>query len=244
MDSVMAKGPSPNSIAVNITSTMVQNEAGHVTIRFPLRPGETQFAIRYHLPYQGKLTFHPRILYPTNSLGIMYPPSMEFSALKSDRFQWESDNGMQGQIVRNITPGEVLDFEVSGTGALSSRNPGATSPSAVAQPPASGGSRSDKAPAIQAQGKTPSSGKSILWLVVAGAFILFAAGVFLVWRMKAAKQQAAVEALKEKLFALENARLRGSISAEEYAASRKSLNQNLEQVVAKQDNKSKNLVTR
>ena len=57
--------------------------------------------------------------------------------------------------------------------------------------------------------------------------------VFLLWRTQATKQQAARQALKEKLFQLENDRLRGSISAEQYAATKETLNQTLEQVVGK-----------
>jgi hypothetical protein len=55
-----------------------------------------------------------------------------------------------------------------------------------------------------------------------------------IWRLRSsANQRAAREALKEKLFQLENARLRGSISPEQYVATKQTLTQNLEQLVGK-----------
>jgi len=73
----------------------------------------------------------------------------------------------------------------------------------------------------------------MLWAWIAAAVTLLGVIVFLLWRMRSAKQSAAREALKEKLFELENARLQGTISAEEYAATKQVLNRNLEQVVSR-----------
>ena len=60
-----------------------------------------------------------------------------------------------------------------------------------------------------------------------------AAFIFLLWRVQAAKQKAARENLKEKLFQLENERLKGSISPEQYAVTKASLNRSLEELVGR-----------
>jgi hypothetical protein len=70
-------------------------------------------------------------------------------------------------------------------------------------------------------------------VIIAAVIGVLGVLAFLLWRARAAKQRAALAALKEKLFQLENARLRGSISAEQYAATKQTLDRSLQQVVGK-----------
>ena len=168
IDSVTAK--SPDGKPVNISATPVQGEAGHYTVDFPLRPGETQFVLRYHLPHREKVTFRPRLPYATKSLEIMYPLSMQFLALEPGRFIFQSDPNRQGQIIREVKAGEPLSFTVSGIGTLVSSERGKTVP----------------APSGESAQKKSSG---ILWFVLAAALALLAAGLFLAWRIEAAQQQ-------------------------------------------------------
>jgi hypothetical protein len=235
LDSVMVKGP--RGIATKITPAPVPGEAGHYTMNFPLRPGETQFAVRYHLPAQEKLTFHPRLVYPATNLGIMYPPSMRFSSLGQGKFTPQSAEGRLGQTISNLNAGEMPGFEISGVGMLP-RATQALPPSAPApsKPPATAGGKSatPQTSAGQVGGSAPHESNWTWWALLAGAFVLVGLLVFVIWRLRSsANQRAAREALKEKLFQLENARLRGSISPEQYAATKQTLNQSLEQLVSK-----------
>ena len=232
LDSVMVKGP--GGIATRITPVLAPGEAGHYTINFPLRPGETQFAVRYHLPAQEKITFHPKLVYPTTNLGIMYPSSMKFSSFDQGKFTPQSANGMLGQTISNLKAGEMPAFEISGVGVLPRAAQAMPAPKqAPTGPPASAPGKSAQTQTPAGKGGSAQKSNGMLWALIAAAVTLLGVIVFLLWRMRSAKQSAAREALKEKLFELENARLQGTISAEEYAATKQVLNRNLEQVVSR-----------
>jgi hypothetical protein len=82
----------------------------------------------------------------------------------------------------------------------------------------------------------------MLWLSIAAVGGVLAIGVLAVWRMKRrraaqtkrpSREEPLIEVLKEELFQLELDRVRGSISAEDYAATKRALNHTLERALAK-----------
>ena len=114
-------------------------DKGHYTFVFPIRPGETQFQISYHLPYSGKFDFVPRMASPTGTIALMMPKSMTFTPVAGNPYQSVSDEvNAQTYVARNVTLKDPLGFTISGTGQLprDTQNPdqGAT-PGA---PPAAG----------------------------------------------------------------------------------------------------------
>src|SRR5581483_465434 len=76
IDSVMAA--SAAGMGTKISATPVQGEPGHYTMNFPLRPGDTKFAVNYDLLYDGRAAFHPRLFYPVQQMAVMFAPSMTF----------------------------------------------------------------------------------------------------------------------------------------------------------------------
>src|SRR5437879_200838 len=51
---------------------------GEYYFRYPLRPGDTRFAVVYQLPYSGKAVFEPKIRNAQERFVVMLPKSMRF----------------------------------------------------------------------------------------------------------------------------------------------------------------------
>ena len=122
VDQAMAKtagGQPVNSSAVP------QKEKNRYAFIFPLRPGETQFQISYHLPYTGQATLDPKSLYAMDHFVVMLPKSMQFSGpalFQSMQDPQQSDSLVE--VVSNAQPSQALAFKVSGTGVLPAREEG------------------------------------------------------------------------------------------------------------------------
>jgi hypothetical protein len=122
VDQAMAKtagGQPVNSSAVP------QKEKNRYAFIFPLRPGETQFQISYHLPYKGEATLDPKSLYAMDHFVVMLPKSMQFSgpaSFQSMQDPQQSDSLVE--VVSNAQPSQALAFKVSGTGVLPAREEG------------------------------------------------------------------------------------------------------------------------
>lgn len=120
VDQAMAKTAGGQPIS---TSAVPQNEKNRYAFIFPLRPGETQFQVQYHLPYTGSASLDPKPLYSMDHFVVVIPKSMQFSGPAS--FQSMQDPGQsesQVEVVSNAQANQSLAFKVSGTGALPARN--------------------------------------------------------------------------------------------------------------------------
>jgi hypothetical protein len=107
------------------SSAVPQKEKNRYAFIFPLRPGETQFQISYHLPYNGQATLDPRSLYAMDHFVVMLPKSMQFSgpaSFQSMQDPQQSDSTVE--VVSNAQPAQALSFKVSGTGVLPAREEG------------------------------------------------------------------------------------------------------------------------
>ncbi len=256
IDSVLAAGP--DNIGEMISATPVHDEPGHYTVNFPLRPGATKFAFNYDLPYNGRITFRAKTMYPLHELAIMIPPTMRFTSrspafrilpVGNDRYQVEA--------AEQVNAREELEFEISGAGALPPMQaqvhvPPKTTAGAPTSPsfatrdglerPAQGG----KTPATAPVSKPPASkSRPQWWILCASAVSMLAVCGILVLRSKQAFTKAGAEAvsvagdaewpsaslvegLKDRLFQLETDRLQGSIRKEEYAVARRALEGSIE----------------
>ena len=97
-----------------------QKDKNRFAFIFPLRPGETQFQVVFHLPYTGSLSVDPKPLYPAQHFVVMLPKSMQFSA-EGEGFQSMDDPQQSSAVVQvasNTKLGQHLAFKVSGTGTL------------------------------------------------------------------------------------------------------------------------------
>src|SRR5438094_3034383 len=107
------------------SSPVPQKEKNRYAFIFPLRPGETQFQISYHVPYNGQATLDPKSLYAMDHFVVMLPKSMQFSgpaSFQSMQDPQQSDSLVE--VVSNAQPSQALAFKVSGTGVLPAREEG------------------------------------------------------------------------------------------------------------------------
>lgn len=117
LDSVVVEAPSsrPEKVKAKPVATGSQQYA----VGYPLRPGTTQFAIKYHLPYPEKAVIRPRLQYPTKLWTVVVPQSMRFKAPDHSLFHRLMDqNGMQVQALSRPKAGELPEFGISGGGTL------------------------------------------------------------------------------------------------------------------------------
>ena len=111
-----AKSPGGQPVATAATPSGQKN---HYSFSFPLRPGETQFQVSYHLPYHGEASFSPKPISAIQHFVVMTPKGMRFEP--KDAAQYRSmpdDSGANVMVVTNVRPGQDLSFRISGTGAF------------------------------------------------------------------------------------------------------------------------------
>jgi hypothetical protein len=192
IDSLLAADP--GGIGVLISAAAVTREPGHYTVNFPLRPGDTKFAVNYDVPYAGHARFHHQIRYPMQQVAIMLPPAMTFKSNPSGfHLLAASDANAQVQAINAVESGEVPAFEISGTGSI----PALTAETKIgpqSQTPAVTGSAlpvpgkpgsPDPRRRDQASRRPPSAPGSIWEMVI--AFFFLVCGL-LVWRIRFLRQ--------------------------------------------------------
>lgn len=99
-----------------------QKQKNRYAFLFPLRPGETQFQVSYHMPYSGEASFDPKTLYAAQHFVVVLPKTMQFSAASNATFKAMQDPRQADAVVQvasNTTAGQPLGFKISGTGTMS-----------------------------------------------------------------------------------------------------------------------------
>lgn len=244
-----------------------QKEKNRYAFIFPLRPGETQFQVVYHLPYTGQLSIDPRPLYPTQHFVVMMPKSMQFDPLSSKGFQSMQDPQQSDAVVQvasNTQVGQPLAFKVSGNGILQEASGGQGGPEGGG-PPAGRDSRpgGGLGPPIDA----PDPLEKYRWYILGGfAVALVAGGVYIATRSRTtasvpdfaptdvelpapvnvpapapasrpARAGMLLEALKEELFELEMEHKQGHISQQEYEKAKAALDATLARALKRESAK-------
>jgi hypothetical protein len=116
LDSAQAKGPGGQPIAVEASPGPQKN---HYAFNYPLRPGETQFQVSYHMPYSGEASISPKPLGNIQHFVVMTPKGMTFTPKNPQQFQSMPDETGAGiMVVTDVKPGQDLSFRVAGTGAF------------------------------------------------------------------------------------------------------------------------------
>jgi len=108
-------GPPVNSPPV---SEKDKNRYGFV---FPVRPGENEFQVVFHMKYSGELSVDPKALHGAEHFVVMVPRTMQFTAAPGVTFQSMEDPRQSDALVRvvsSIRAGQALNFRISGTGTL------------------------------------------------------------------------------------------------------------------------------
>ena len=126
--------------AVN-SAPVPQAERNRYAFVFPLRPGETQFQITFHVPYNGKLQFDPKSIYAAQHFVVMLPKTMQFAsdstAFKAMKDPRQSDAVVQ--VATQTTAGQSLAFKISGTGLMPEQKEEQNDAQASAEPTPGGG---------------------------------------------------------------------------------------------------------
>jgi 5-hydroxyisourate hydrolase-like protein (transthyretin family) len=139
IDTSLAKAPGGQPVN---SAPVPLKQKGRYTFVFPLRPGETQFEVGYHLPYSGEAKVDPTPLVAQQHFVVMLPKQMQFKPDNGARFQnMPDDSGANVQVATQVQPGEALGFTVSGTGVLASENDQGGQGGAMGGPQASVDSR-------------------------------------------------------------------------------------------------------
>jgi hypothetical protein len=196
VDAGMAEGPGGMPVR---SAPVPLPDKGHYAFIFPIRPGETRFQIAYHLPYSGSANFTPRLAYPVQSMAIMLPKTMQFTAAKAGSFESVMDqNGVAVQVARNIPAGVAPAFRVSGTGTIpdnalgDDQGNGADSGGASS----SAGNRADgfgrPGGGLGTPEDSPDPLANYRWYIIAGIALVFAAAAF--WMTSRSPQPAAASA--------------------------------------------------
>ena len=188
---VAAQRPTGLPTAVKLDPTGTK---GHYAFNFPIQPDEgekdTLFQIEYTLPYgEGKYTFHPQVSMPTQSVGVLLPKSMTFTAATPDFQPIQQDPSIQTYVARNLTPGKTLAFTVSGTGAVARE----AQSSGPAQGEAAGAAGSAPGGGIGEPINTPDPLSKYKWWILGGlALLLAAAAAFLLRRPPSSPEMTAL----------------------------------------------------
>src|SRR6266498_989621 len=94
-------------------------QKGHYYFSYPLRPGDTRFAVVYRMPYAGKALIEPRIRNADEKFVVMLPESMKFEPNASGFFKPMAGVSQDNvQATDPLSPGQILAFRISGTGML------------------------------------------------------------------------------------------------------------------------------
>jgi hypothetical protein len=226
---------------------------------FPLRPGETQFQVVFHMPYSGELNIDPKPLYGAQHFVVMVPKTMQFMAAPGTDFKSMKDPRQSDalvQVASNTQAGQSLAFKIAGTGALGEAgddSQGAPSPADGGQATAGRDSRpgGGLGPPIDA----PDPLEKYRWYILGGfGAALVVGAIYITNRSKsgsvpdfgvadvaipalitkppaASRSELLLEALKDELFQLEVERKQGGISQEEYDRARAALDQTLERAL-------------
>ena len=86
---------------------------------FPLRPGETQFQVVFHVPYNGELNIDPKPLYGAQHFVVMVPKTMQFAAAAGADFKSMKDPRQSDAIVQSSVEhpsGTAAGFQDLGNG--------------------------------------------------------------------------------------------------------------------------------
>jgi hypothetical protein len=231
------------------TAPVPQKIKGRYAFAFPLRPGQTQFQITYHLTYSGKMTVNPNEIYPLQHFVVIMPRTLGFTPNQSGVYQDKQPPDLHdaiAEVASNTKPGQNLAFDVSGEGTLQEQNQNASnegsgSTAGVADNRPGGG--------LGKPNEDPDPLDQYRWWLLGGLGVVFAGGaVYISSRSKTqialaspavttagaapvGYSSALLDGLKEELFQLEMERQQGKISDQEYVKTKSALDQTLARAI-------------
>jgi len=224
-----------------------QAQKGRYAFVFPLRPGETQFQVTYHLAYSGRTTIDPRLIYPLQHFVAIVPRAMQFSPRQAGVYETKQPPNQPDAIAEladNPQPGQKLAFDISGNGLLRNEEEQASGGDA------NGGSSADARPGggLGAPIDAPDPLENYRYYILGGFGIVLVAGALYTVNRSRSSQVSAqsraataavpasasgnlLQVLKDELFQLEIERQQGQLSQEEYLKTKAALDQTLARAI-------------
>ena len=189
VEATAAKGPNGMPTAEELTP---QAEKGLYSVMFPIKPGETQIEIAYHIPYTGSLKVNLKMAGQTDMFAVSLPKSMKFDPTDGKFIPATGDAAAVTYLQRDVKPGQAVAFAIEGSGQLP-RDTQGSDQSGQGQPGAAGGGDGSAGAAVDnAPGKglgnpldpngtrEPVSTKYKWWILGGlGLLLVAAAGVLL-----------------------------------------------------------------
>ena len=189
VEATAAKGPNGMPTAEELAP---QPEKGLYSVKFPIRPGETQIEIAYHIPYAGNAKLNLKMAGQTDMFAVSLPKSMTFAGASDGQFiPANGDLSAATYLVRNLKPGQAVGFAIAGSGQLprdtQGSEQGGQQGAAAGGPDAGGAAPVDTAPGkglgnpLDPNGvREPVSTKYKWWILGGlGLLLVAAAGVLL-----------------------------------------------------------------
>jgi hypothetical protein len=237
-----------------------QKEKNRYAFIFPLRPGETQFQVVFHLPYSGEANIDPKELYGTQHFVVMLPKSMQFAPTSGTSFASMNDPRQPDalvQVASNTKAGQPLAFKISGTGILTDQEGANQQGTNQAAGGTVAGRDSRPGGGLGPPIDAPDPLEKYRWYILGGFALVMAAGAVYISKRRrtaslpdfgpsdielsalprvvtpaaAGRSGLLLEALKEELFELEIEHKQGHISQPEYEKAKAALDQTLERAL-------------
>ena len=255
IDSGLARGPGGQPINDQPTEAGGKNQ---YAFSFPLKPGETQFQVSYHMPYSGKASFTPKPLAAVQHFVVMTPPGITFTPKNPQRFQ-SVPNQPGVMVATDAKPGDDLGFSIAGSGQFQPEGE-----------QAAGGGGGGAMGGGQTQGRDSRPGGGLgapidsndplydYRAVILGVFalVLVMGGFYVVGKSNASRPAAAIaggsvrvaaaapsaatgradkllDAMKDELFHLEVDRQQGKITQAEYERTKAALDETIKRALAR-----------
>ncbi|MGA8938739.1 MAG: carboxypeptidase-like regulatory domain-containing protein, partial [Acidobacteriaceae bacterium] len=116
VEATAAKGPNGMPTAEELAP---QSEKNQYSVMFPIKPGETQIEVAYHIPYTGSLTLNLKVAGQTDMFAVSLPKSMSFKAGPDGQFiAANGDPNAATYLLRGVKAGQPVEFTISGSGQL------------------------------------------------------------------------------------------------------------------------------
>jgi len=189
VEATAAKGPNGMPTAEELKP---QSEKGLYSVMFPIKPGETQIEIAYHIPYTGNLKVNLKMAGQVDMFAVSLPKAMKFDPTDGKFIPATGDAAATTYLQRDLKPGQAVAFGIEGAGQLprDAQGSGSDQGGGPGQPGAADGSTG--APVDTAPGKglgnpldpngtrEPVSTKYKWWILGGlGLLLVAAAGVLL-----------------------------------------------------------------
>jgi 5-hydroxyisourate hydrolase-like protein (transthyretin family) len=200
VEATAAKGPNGMPTAEDLKPLTEKNL---YTVMFPIRPGETQIEVAYHIPYTGSLKLSLKMAGQTDMFAVSVPKSMTFTAGSDGQFiPANGDANALTYVARGLKTGDSVAFSIGGSGQLPRDTQGSdqSAQGGQGQPGMGGGDAQDNAPGkglgnpLDPNGTREPLATKYKWWILGGLGLILVAAAGILLRKPAVAPVVAVAA--------------------------------------------------